>query len=275
VKKFWIITLLLSGVVGAFAQRGWEAGVGVGVAHYFGDLNTEFNLAEPGLSVSGIARYNFNHRLALKFAGSYGQVMADDADSRNIYEQARNLNFESDIWDAAVQFEFNFMHYEHGSKDAFFSPYLFGGFNVFYFNPTTMHEGDVVELQPLGTEGQFRGEEYSRADLGLVYGGGIKVSVDYRWSLNLEISARRLYTDYLDDVSTVYADPDVLEDFRGPLAAELADRSIAVPGVNPEDVGRPGRQRGNAKPTDSYVFTRVSVLYYFGDLRCPDVSRRN
>jgi len=273
VKKILIVILLLSSTSLLFAQRGWEAGGGIGVAHYFGDLNTDFDLTQPGPSISGIARYNFNHRLALKFAASYGQIMGDDADSKNIYEQARNLDFKSDLWDAAVQFEFNFMHYEHGSKDAFFSPYLFAGFNAFNFNPTTVYEGEEIELQPLGTEGQFQGEEYSRIDAGLVYGGGIKVSVNYRWSLNFEISARRLYTDYLDDVSTVYADPDQLEDFRGELAVALADRSIPVAGVNPEDVGRPGRQRGDSRASDSYVFSRISVLYYFGDLRCPDVTR--
>lgn len=273
-KQLSILFFLSVLSVSVSAQIGWEAGGWLGVSNYFGDLNTNFDATQPGPAAGVVGRYNFNERLALKFSANYGQVMGDDSDSKNIYEQARNLNFKSDILDGAIQFEFNFLDYVHGSYDQFFSPYLFAGLNAFYFNPTTEYQGQIVELQPLGTEGQFKGEEYSRIDAGLVYGGGVKIALNYRWSINVEISARKLYTDYLDDVSSVYADPGDLENIRGPLAVALADRSIAIPGVNPEDIGRPGRQRGNSANNDSYVFTGISLLYYFGELRCPDISRK-
>lgn len=46
----------------------------------------------------------------------------------------------------------------------------------------------------------------------------MKIDLSYRWSLNLELSARRIFSDYLDDVSTVYADKEDLEKLRGDVA---------------------------------------------------------
>ena len=37
------------------------------------------------------------------------------------------------------------------------------------------------------------------------------MSFSYEWSFEFEISARKLFTDYLDDVSTAYPDIDDLE----------------------------------------------------------------
>lgn len=256
------------------AQRGWEAGGWVGVSHYFGDLNTQFSLTDPGIAAGVGARFNFNERLSIKFGVNYGQVSASDADSKNLFEQARNLSFRSPILEANSQFEFNFLRYTHGSKDEYFTPYLFAGFTVFSFNPQAEYEGEWVELRPLGTEGQFRGEEYYTVQPALNYGMGMKISLSYRWSIDIELSARKLFTDYLDDVSTVYADKDDLETLRGDLAVALSDRSVIIPGVNEGDLSLPGRQRGNSVTKDAYAFLGVGVMYYFGSLRCPTYGSR-
>lgn len=255
----------------AFAQRGWEVGGWLGASNYFGDLNTNYDLM-PGLAGGAIARYNFNERVCFKLSANYGQLAADDANSDNPFEQARNLRFESIVADGAAQIEFNFLPYFHGSKDQFFTPYLFGGVGFFYFNPKTEYEGELVELRPLGTEGQFKGEEYFSTAGSLVYGGGFKVDLSYEWSLNFMISGRKLFTDYLDDVSTVYPDPDDLENLRGQIAIDLSNRSIPISGV-PDTLGEQGQQRGDASNKDTYVFVGVGLVYYFGDLRCPEYGR--
>jgi hypothetical protein len=255
-------------------QQGWEAGGWLGVSHYFGDLNNNFRLNDPGYAGGVIARYNFNERVCIKFSGNYGNISGSDADSDNLFEQARNLSFRSVVIDGAAQLEFNFLTYTHGSRDESFTPYLFAGLNAFYFNPQAEYNGQWVDLRPLGTEGQFRGEEYYTTQLGLVYGIGLKVDLSYRWSLNLELSARQLFTDYLDDVSTVYADKDDIEKLRGNVAAALSDRSLLLPGVNEDGLlSRPGRQRGNSVTNDSYAMLGIGLLYYFGSLKCPDISR--
>ena len=174
--------------------------------------------------------------------------------------------------------EFNFLPYFHGSKDQGWTPYLFGGLGVSYFNPKAEIDGDLVELRPLGTEGQFKGEEYFTVAGGWVYGFGIKIDLNYEWSLNLEVSGRRVFSDYIDDVSTVYPEMDDLEDLRGELAVRLSDRSPELFQEDPDfftnnniefPVAGSGRQRGNSSDRDNYVMIGIGIMYYFGDLRCP------
>ena len=268
VKNTLILFIFLVSCTALTAQRGWEAGGWIGGSHYFGDINSSFNLSSPGLAAGLIGRYNFNNRLCFKFSANYGNVSADDADSKNSYEQTRNLHFKSVIFDAAGQFEFNFLPYDHGSSQNFYTPYLFAGLSTFYFNPMAKYQGEYVELRELGTEGQFRGEEYYSLQGALVYGVGLKLDLSYEWSLNFELSGRRLFTDYLDDVSTVYPDLDDLEALRGEVSVALSDRSIGD-----TQLGQEGRQRGDSKNNDSFAFLSIGLVYYFGDIRCPTYTK--
>ena len=272
-KKLLLGLVLFSVTQLVTAQRGWEAGGWLGASHYFGDLNTNYRLTDPGFAGGAIARYNFNNRIAAKMSVNYGKIGADDADSRNAFERARNLSFESTVIDGAFQLEFNFLPYTHGSKDEYFTPYLFAGFSAFYFNPMAELDGTLYELRPLGTEGQFKGEEYYTVNGAFVYGIGFKVDLSYEWSINFELSGRQAFTDYVDDVSTVYTDVDDLQRARGLIAAQLSDRSIEIPGVDNSQIGREGTQRGNSNNKDSFMFLQVGLIYYFGDLRCPEYSR--
>ncbi|MEO0337679.1 MAG: DUF6089 family protein [Bacteroidota bacterium] len=268
-KKLLFVLMFVALVSSVHAQRGWEAGPWLGTAFYFGDLNTNYSLARPNVAGGLIARFNFNNRVGIKFGANYGQIEAYDSDSDNAFERSRNLSFRSNVFDVTTSFEFNFLPYNHGSKFEFYTPYIFGGLSVFSFNPEAEINGEWVELRPLGTEGQFKGEEYYTIQLGLEYGVGFKLDLSYEWSLNFELSARHLYTDYLDDVSTVYADPNQIRSLRGDLGVELADRSIMIDGITENQLGTPGTQRGNSKNNDSYVFLKVGIVRYFGDLRCP------
>ncbi len=251
------------------AQKGWELGPWLGVSNYFGDLNTTYDVLEMGPSGGVLARYNFNNRINAKISLNYAYIYGDDKDSPNSFENRRNLSFGSHIGDAAGQIEFNFLPYIHGSRDYYFTPYLGGGINVFAFNPRANYEGQRHNLRPLGTEGQPEGEEYNVLSGGLVISGGFKWDINDYWSINIELSGRRLFTDYLDDVSTVYANPAALRVKRGELSAALADRSEG------EKIGTPGKQRGNSRDNDTYTMLGVSLVYYFGKLECPDLSNKN
>jgi len=282
VRYLFLCFLLISLSVSAYAQQGAELGAFAGVSHYFGDLNTNYRVSDPNLAFGIVGRYNFNERIAVKLAGSIGKIEASDTDSNNTFERRRNLDFQSTISDVSAQIEFNFLPLFHGSKDQFFSPYLFAGLAVTRFNPQTAYCENspstpveqcpgsirIADLRPLGTEGQFQGEEYYTTSGALAFGAGLKVSLNYEWSINVELSARRMFTDYLDDVSGVYPDQNDLENFRGPLAVALSDRSLPTP----EQIGETGRQRGNNQSKDALAFLTVGIVYYFGDLKCPKGS---
>ncbi len=252
------------------AQKGYEVGGWLGVAHYFGDLNTTFSVNRPGLAAGLVGRYNFNTRTSVKLSGNYGRVSAYDSDSKNQFHLARNLSFRSDILELTGQFEFNFLPYIHGSADDFFTPYLFAGLGFFYFNPKAEIDNEWVLLQPLGTEGQSIGGEYNKGQISIVYGAGFKFDLSYTWSINIELSARAMFSDYLDDVSTVYPNSVELQSLRGDLAARLSDRSLEV---YPEAIGEAGRQRGTSSTNDAYAFLSVGLVYYIGTLQCPPISR--
>lgn len=248
-------------------MKGWELGGWLGASHYFGDLNTNYRLNRPHPAGGIDTRYNFNDRLAVRLGASYGRISAYDSDSKNVYERRRNLSFRSDVVDAAMLLEFNFMPYMHGHRDYYFTPYVFLGPAIFFYQPQAELDGTWYNLAKLGTEGQFRGEEYGTTQGALAYGLGFKVDLSYRWSVGVELSARKVFTDYLDDVSGVYADWRDIRSVHGDVAAALSDRS-----VEPQ-IGQPGRQRGNGKNNDAYAFLGVSLHYYFGEIRCPSYNR--
>lgn len=261
VKKILVIAVF--GVFATAVQaQDWEAGGWVGTAHYFGDLNPNYDFGQGELAGGIIARYNFNQRLAVKFGGNYGNISGSDAMSQDVFQRNRNLSFRSEILEGNLNFEFNFLTYEHGSEYNRFTPYVFAGVSLFSFNPQAQLDGVWYDLQPLGTEGQFRGEEYNLTQVAMNYGGGLKVDLSFDWSLNIFISSRRLFTDYLDDVSTVYADPGDLEEIRNEFSIQLADRSLNNSGI-------PGNQRGNSQNNDSYAFVGIGLVYNFARINCP------
>jgi hypothetical protein len=267
-KTLVLLCALVMASQASYAQmRGWEVGGWAGISNYFGDLNTNWRLTQLHLAGGIGARYNLNDRLALRFGSNVGKISASDSESDNIYEQRRNLSFSSLVVDGTAQFEFNFLPYVHGSRDYFFTPYMFLGPTFYYFNPKTTLDGKTYNLRDMGTEGQFRGEEYNTTQWAAAYGMGFKIDLSYRWSVNVELSARKLFTDYIDDVHGEYADIRDIRAQRGDVAAALADRS------GEPQIGLPGRQRGNGKNSDAYVFLGIGLNYYFGQIRCPSMLR--
>ncbi len=73
-------------------------------------------------------------------------------------------------------------------------------------------------------------------------------------------SVRFLFTDHLDDVSTVYQDPST---FTDPIALALADRGPEI-GVEPRDAGD---VRGNPDRNDNYYIISLKIEYLgLGDI---------
>lgn len=154
--------------------------------------------------------------------------------------------------------EFNFFPYFHGSSEEYFTPYLFGGFALFKYNPKTDLNGETYELMEFNTEGK----DYFGNSLAFVFGMGVKWDINRDFSLNISLNGRRTFTDYLDDVSQDYVA------IRGnAIGEQLANRSPDI------DFGSPGTQRGDSKGHDSFFFLNVGFMRYFGRLKCPPISR--
>lgn len=250
----------------ALAQKGQEVGGWVGLSHYFGDLNTDYSLNDPGPAFGLVVRQNFNERLCLVGGINYSRLGARDADSQNTVERTRNLSFKSNVFDATLGLEFNFFSYFHGDKRYYYTPYAMLGIVVAKFNPTAELDGTTYKLRDFNTESS---DSYGTVSPGLAFGVGFKWDLNYRWSFNVGISARRLTTDYLDDVSTVYRDFNSIPGGPTGIAAQLSDRS----GV--DGFATAGKQRGNSLNNDTYAIIQVSMVRFFTQLECPKISKIN
>jgi hypothetical protein len=229
-----------------------EMGVMAGVSNYKGELSPHlFNKDFLHFAAGVFYRHNWNRHWSYKFELNYGNVSGDDAKAQTAYERNRNLSFYSEILEFSPLIEFNFFPYETANSQFPFSPYLFTGLTVFQFNPKATLNGTEYELQPLSTEAQ---DPYGRIVIALPIGGGLKISLG-PVGLGIEVGARRTYTDYLDDVSTVYPDPAKL---NGPVAVQLSDRSIVPtdPATSLPHVA--GKQRGNPQDNDWYLFAGIT-----------------
>lgn len=261
-------------VLAAFGARAQyhEIGAMLSTSYYIGDINqsshipTQFN---PGGGL--IYRYNFNDRVAFKGSVLYNRIYAHDEDSDDSWQENRNLHFQSDIFEVSAQFEINFLTYEIGDERRPSSPYLFAGLAIFRFNPKAEFNDRWIELQPLGTEGQgIEGYEgpYSLTQVAIPFGIGFKFNIFGNLGGAVEWGMRKTFTDYLDDVSTVYVENALLEEENGPLAAELADRSLFPTGP---DNTNTDMQRGEISRKDWYVFTGFMLTYKLGQprIKCP------
>lgn len=257
-KRVALLTIIfLATTFGVNAQFS-EFGLMGGLSYYMGDLNPETPFKKVLPAGGAFYRYNFNERFSVRGAFTVGYVMADDAKSDVQSQLDRNLRFESWLYEFGITGEFNFFKYAPGDMKHFITPFLFGGIAIFKFNPRAeASDGNMYELQPLGTEGQGTTfypdrKTYSLTTASIPFGLGVKCNISKTFSVGLEWGMRYTFTDYLDDVSGTYASPDVIQAERGNIAYELSNRS------NLTDETLEGRQRGNSKTNDWYSFALIT-----------------
>ncbi len=229
-----------------------SVGASLNAMNYFGDITpkqsfTSFDISytKPSLSIFVQKRFkpHFTGRLML----TWGRIEGDDnsADPKhndNQFRFVRNIHFVNDIWELSATGMLDFI----GNRGVFYQrpakviPYLSFGVAAFYHNPqafapakdqvggaTGANAGELVDLQPLGTEGQGRpgfDNKYSRFQVAFPLGMGIRYKINPKMDIGLEIAYRFLTTDFLDDVSGHYTDLGIFGNDN--LARALHDRSL-------------------------------------------------
>lgn len=223
---------------------------GVGVAYYMGDLSDGVNMKHLGLgpSISLGGLYRLTEHVSARGEIRFYKVSADQKYSKNAQNNLSFKTFNPDI-NLGIQAElFSF------NSQPRVNPYLFGGLGFTLLNPKAKIDGEWVNLAPLTTEGV----KYKRLPLVFTAGIGVSIKTTERLSLGLELCNNFVNSDYLDDVSTVYPNPDQLP---SDLARRLSDRSPEI-GLEPR---QPGWNRGSAKSKDSYLFLQVRGTYSIGN----------
>lgn len=240
-------------------DRSKEIGLLGGTAYYIGELNPYKHFGGTLHGAGGISyRNNHSKRWTTKASFLYGSVEAFDSASEDPWQKNRNLNFRNRFMEVSLQGELNFFPYQIGS-DQRISPYLFAGISYFQMNPEGYYKGNWYPLQPLGTEGQgMPGMEakYKTGGMSVPAGFGLKVNLFAIFGASIEWGVRRTWTDYFDDVSGAYANPALLEDRNGQLAARFADQSFIKERA---DGSNAGLMRGDPGRKDLYFFVMASL----------------
>ena len=209
--------------------------------------------------------YELTPQIMIRGGFTYTVVGGADRNSDDDTLRARNLSFETHITEFSAIGEYYFFNLDEQK----FSPYIFGGLAVFHFNPYAYSATtDKIFLKPLSTEGEglpgyADRKPYKLTQLALPFGAGVKYAFNDRVRLGLELGLRKLFTDYLDDVSSTYVDPADLLAAKGQQAVDMSYRGDELPGGNPNYPAK-GAQRGGVKHKDSYYFLGLHLTYRLG-----------
>ena len=195
-KKFVLLLWLVSPAF-LFAQQNpvtqeGEFGVGIGAAHYFGDLNTRARVNRPKIAASAFFRKNFGNYMALRVGASFAQLGYSDVyNTHNEYMFRRNLSFNTNVWELALQGDFNFYRFLPGEPGLNFTPYITLGVGIFNYDPYAYLNGQKYFLRQLGTEGQGTSlypdrQQYSSMGICIPFGVGLKYSINERINFGFE-----------------------------------------------------------------------------------------
>jgi hypothetical protein len=261
--------------------------LGAGIINYQGDLQQQvftFKLSRPSAAVS--LKYEITGNFVARTGFFLGSLYANDKFNKDILQQ-RNLNFRTKISEVQVGLECYLINLQKHK----FSPYIFFGIAAYHYNSyTNDNSGVKTYLQPLSTEGQGLSEypatKYKLKQAAIPYGGGLAYKINCNSTISLEFAQRKLFTDYLDDVSLNYVDYNTLLTEKGPKAVELAYRGGELPGGAPYPIN--GSKRGNPYENDWYyaallkfsfnivdcntgksVFGKIKLGKEKDDIRCP------
>ncbi len=283
-KRIIPIFLLIMGLQKAQAQlmepyvHQGEVGVSFGLAHYFGDLNPNSAVNRPKTAAGIFFRKQISNYIGIRVSGDYAMVGYSDVYSNNPVQNVRNLSFNSNIWELSIAGDFNFFEFHPGFEGYEFTPYVGLGIGVFSFDPYAYLGGEKYYLRQLGTEGQGSAQypdllPYNPIALSIPFTVGAKYALNGRTNVFAELSYRFTNTDYLDDVSGLYA-PDAfppLPDGSPSPAFLLQDRSYETG----SSIGIKGKQRGNSLQKDAFATVKIGVSFNLQSYHCPvPVSKR-
>lgn len=262
-KKTLFLLLLTFLAYTSHAQRG-EIGAFSGISYYQGDLSAGLGLHEPNFGFGFFAGYAPIDHLTIKGSFYRGQISGNDKHHSGGLLLERNLSFKSTLSELGLRLEYNIFGFRPEGMYTPFSPYVFIGAALTHHNPMTEYQGEWHELQPLGTEGQGipgYSQRYNRVIFAIPVGAGIKYALNENLSVGFEMGLRTTFTDYLDDVSTVYVAPEILLEgsSRGNLAAILSNRTGEF--LEEPSIFENGAQRGGADVNDYYFMGGVTVFF--------------
>lgn len=278
-----------------------EIGLGLGPMFFLGDLGGSAGAGKTFIKDLDFPLTKLNKGLYLNYypaewfgirlAGNLGMVEGDDSQApakggQEMDRRERNLNFRSKISEAYIATEFYPTYFleKYDGLQGKLRPYLVGGVGVYHFNPETKDvDGSWVKTAPLRLEGQGFAEypdskPYKLTQANILAGFGFKYYVKENMYLGFEILHRKLFTDYVDDVSNdYYIDPIYFDQYLSAADAVKA-RRLYYRGTYSFPTTRPYEEfaeRGDPKQNDAFFSSIFRLGWRLGNsrdlrhLKCP------
>ena len=296
-RAFLVIALLLIIPTLLFSQRRnrykWEFVGSIGFDDLFSDLGGSPQVGSHGLigvkdwnldatrpCFSAGVRYKNSKHFAFKSSLAFAWLYADDALSQNPIRNNRNLNVRTPVVELSAQVEYFPLKEKQsrlyrvkravGKRKAItqLQPYFFAGIGAFWFNPQGRDpglNGAWVDLRPLHTEGEgLPGgpKQYSTFAVSAPLGIGFKYPINRQLSVGMEISIHLTTSDYIDDASGKYYDPNLFKLNESPSLAPQSIR-LADPSLDHNLGGNsaPGQERANPSSKDAIMYTMFNLNY--------------
>lgn len=241
--------------------------IGLGYCNYGGDLQEKkYTLKQAGFARNVGLSYNLSNRLRVVGEYTFGKIQANDKLNKSVSLQQRNLNFKANLFETALTFQYDFIEEQKYGL----VPYIYAGVAYFKASPYTYYNGTIIFLSGLHTEGVRLNQltQYSSKHISIPFGVGLRMKLNNVFSVNYELGFRKTFTDYIDDVSSTYANITLLS----PLSAALAYRGteIKADAIYPTA----GSIRGNSNKKDYYYFGLIKLQASLGflvnkNLHCP------
>jgi hypothetical protein len=268
IPKIFMMGVLALVIPSSYGQ--YEVTTSIGSSHFLGDISTSMwtrkdggydvhlQHIHPAFSV-GVRRY-LSRDISLRTDVLFTKLSGHDRHSESQERKARNLHFSTPIIEGNFAVELHLNKWLGKLSPAYGEPYIFAGVGMLYYEPMARWNGEMVKLRPLGTEGQFYREDikpYKNYSFSIPYGLGYKFRLKNGSRIGFELNHRKTFTDYIDDVSSTYADKSLLYQSNGQVAVDLSDRSQSgILGFS-----EPGSIRGNPSNNDTYFFLFVTYSH--------------
>lgn len=237
-----------------------EIGPHAGASYYMGDINPTMPFAMADLEFGGVVRFNYDTRWTFRADYSYVTVKASDEQIK--WRPERQLNFTSKIHDVSFVAEFNFLEYYTGNPKRNVSPYIFAGISVFHYTTFADVDGTMVDLSDYLTEAAPTDPKWydklfgktSPIGISIPFGMGVKFALSKHMAATVEWRMQKTFTDYLDDIATVYPEQHAIYTAEDGTQYDLTD---------PTGNYIPGHQRGNSAFNDWFGMARASLTWKF------------
>lgn len=259
-RKLFALLIVIAFSTNSFAQRGykkpyWNANIMLSSATFLSDLGgkdfygsndpSDIDYSDIRYAIGGGLDWNNGKGFSMGVNAFYSRLSANDSET-DWDRKYRMLHVRTDLIETNFKLQYTFPKTMSGLAGVYFNV----GGGVTFFKPMAEWNGIWYDLRPMGTEGQNidpTREPYKKFSPVIPFGFGKRFALRNGMNIAIDVSLRKSFTDYLDDVSTVYADTNLILANAGVAAAHFSN-----PSNNEDGVGRIGKERGNPNNFDNY-----------------------